>query len=93
MKINPNVIRSGLEFLKSASESFMNDPKARKTVFGTYSNGKPRSIIDALNGEVIHPEDKLLIAKKIEKNKKKRKKKKKKQQKAMSEYLIGISKK
>ena len=30
----------------------------RKTVLGTYSDGKPRSIIDAYNGEVLSPKQK-----------------------------------
>lgn len=27
----------------------------RKTILGTYSDGQPRSVIDALNGEVLSP--------------------------------------
>ena len=38
------------------------DPKkiedVKKTIFGTYGNGKTRSVIDALNGEVLTPKEK-----------------------------------
>ena len=51
--------------------------KVKKTLFGTYSNGKARNLSDAIHKEVISPEDKLLIAKRLKKNKKKKKKNKK----------------
>lgn len=44
----------------------------RKTVLGTYSDGKPRSIIDAYNGEVLSPKQKQ---KKLYKKRKSGKKK------------------
>lgn len=30
----------------------------QKMVFGTYSDGKPRSLFDAINGEVLSPKQK-----------------------------------
>lgn len=50
----------------------------KKFLCGTYSDGTPRSLTDALNGEIISPEDKGKKIKKYEKKKKKLKKKKKK---------------
>lgn len=51
--------------------------KMKKTLFGTYSNGKARNLTDAIHREVVSPEDKLLITKRLKKNKKKKKKNKK----------------
>lgn len=51
--------------------------KVKKTLFGTYSNGKARNLTDAIHKEVVSPEDKLLITKRLKKNKKKKKKNKK----------------
>lgn len=48
----------------------------KKFLCGTYSDGTPRSLTDALNGEIISPEDKGKKIKKYEKKKKKLKKKK-----------------
>lgn len=61
----------------------------QKAVFGTYSNGKARSAIDAVRGEVISPEDQLLITKKL--NKKKKKKKKNKKKKSSMKDKITVS--
>lgn len=51
--------------------------KVKKTLFGTYSNGKARNLSDAIHQEVISPEERLLITKRLKKNKKKKKKNKK----------------
>ena len=72
------IFAAGAELIKQAGRVIVEDENVKGTIFGTYTNGKPRSMIDALNGEVIHPRDKLIIAKRIEKNEKKKKKKKKK---------------
>jgi hypothetical protein len=45
----------------------------QKVICGTYSDGTPKSLPDAISGETISPGDKA----KIEKKKKKKKKKKK----------------
>ena len=50
----------------------------KKFLCGTYSDGSPRSLADALNGEIRSPEDREKMMKKIKKAKKKSKKKKKK---------------
>lgn len=44
----------------------------RKTVLGTYSDGKPRSVVDALNDEVLSPKQRR---KKLYKKRKSGKKK------------------
>lgn len=50
----------------------------RKFLCGTYSDGTPRSLSDALSGEIYSPEERKKRLKKLEKNKKSKKKKKKK---------------
>lgn len=61
----------------STAIDVVSSDKMRKTLFGTYSNGKSRNLTDAIHNEVVSPEDKLKITKRIKKNKKKKKKNKK----------------
>lgn len=48
----------------------------RKFLCGTYSDGTPRSLQDALNDEIYSPEERKKQLKKMKKKKKKSKKKK-----------------
>lgn len=50
----------------------------QKMIFGTYTNGDTRSVVDAVQGEVFSPEDRLAIARRLEKHEKKKKKKQEK---------------
>lgn len=47
----------------------------RKFLCGTYSDGSPRSLSDALNGEIYSPKEREKKIKKYKKSKKKNKKK------------------
>lgn len=69
------VFDAGTELAKQAEKHISENKDLQKVLFGTYSNGKPRSLADAISGEVIHPDDKLLITKRLEKHEKKKKKK------------------
>ena len=51
--------------------------RGQKFICGTYSNGKPRSVTDALRDEYISPKDRAYWEKKKKKKKKSKKKKKK----------------
>lgn len=51
----------------------------QKFICGTYSNGKPRSVVDAMRDEFVSPEDRANWDKKKKKKKKNKKKKKKPQ--------------
>lgn len=62
-------------------EAIAKDDGLRKSVLGEYTNGEPRSVADAMSGEIISPKDRLAITKRLEKNKKKKKKKNKKKKK------------
>ncbi len=71
---------SKLDTIKSAvdyGKEIITDKSLQKTFLGTYSDGTPRSLPDALKGEVISPKQKEKLQKKA-KNKKKKKKAKKK---------------
>lgn len=81
MAMNPEVLKKAGELIVTGADLFLNNKKAQKTILGTYSDGSPRSIIDALNGETISAKDKLLITKRLEESRKKKKKKKKKKNK------------
>lgn len=60
-----------------AVSSAMFSESGRKFLCGTYSDGSPRSLSDALNGEFISPEKKEKLLKKAKKRKKGKKKNKK----------------
>lgn len=70
-----DVVETGVGIASTAMDIISKDKSLQKTLFGTYTNGKPRSVADAFHGEIIHPQDRLLIDKRIQKNKKKKKKK------------------
>ena len=50
----------------------VNTPDVKRTIFGEYSDGRPRSIIDGIYGETLSPKQKK--KKKYKKKKKKHKK-------------------
>ena len=52
----------------------------QKFICGTYSNGKPRSVVDAMRDEFVSPEDRAKWDKKKKKKKKNKKKKNHKMQ-------------
>lgn len=69
------------ELGKTVAEAALSE-KGQRFLCGTYSNGKTRSVVDALRDEYISPKDrenweKKKAAKKKKKNKNKKKKKKK----------------
>lgn len=53
------------------------DDSVKKVLFGTYSDGTPRSMIDGIHDEVLSPKDREKYHKKKGKKKKKNNKKKK----------------
>ena len=75
-----------VETIVSIAKELGGNKKIQKTIFGTYSNGRPRSAIDAVKGEVISPEDQLLITKRLQKKNKKKKKKKKHKKNKIDSY-------
>lgn len=72
------VLKLAGEVGKSVEKHLSENEDLQKTLFGTYSNGEPRSFTDAIFGEVVHPKDKLAITKRLKKHDKKKKKRKKK---------------
>lgn len=73
-----------LELLRGSLLTGMKDKEIQKILFGTYTDGKPRSAIDAYHNEILSPKDRLLIEERMEeirKGKKKGKKKSKKKKK------------
>ena len=68
MKVDPKTIGAIIAGVKSVCS----DKKTQKMVLGEYSDGKRRNLIDALNGEVLSPEQK---SKKLYKKRKSGKKK------------------
>ena len=73
-----SIIKAGASFVTEAEKHISENKDIQKMLFGTYSNGSPRNLADAISGEVVSPEDKLKITKRLEKNEKKKKKRKKK---------------
>ena len=64
--------RSITTAVKQVANVVMSD-KGQKFLCGTYSNGEPRSVVDAMRDEYVSPDDR------VKWDKKKKKKKKKKQ--------------
>lgn len=62
-------------------ETIISSAAGQKFICGTYSNGKPRSVVDAWRDEVISPKDRERWEKEKRKKKKKRKKRRKEQEK------------
>jgi hypothetical protein len=65
-------LKNGLKLIESVIGLLTNET-IQKSIFGEYSDGNTRSIMDSLNGEVLSPSQK---AKKLYKKKKKVGKKK-----------------
>lgn len=65
-----------LEML-SIVRDFIKSSGGQKFICGTYSNGKPRSVVDALRDEIISPKDRERWEKKKKQKRKNAKKKKK----------------
>ena len=61
--------------IKQVSNVVMSD-KGQKFLCGTYSNGEPRSVVDAMRDEYVSPDDRADWDKKKKKKKKNKKKKK-----------------
>ena len=58
--------------IKTVSNIVMSD-SGQKFLCGTYSNGEPRSVVDAMRDEYISPDDRANWDKKKKKKKKKKK--------------------
>lgn len=65
-------LKNGLKLIESII-NLMTNETIQKSIFGQYSDGNTRSIMDSLNGEVLSPKQK---ARKLYKKKKKAGKKK-----------------
>lgn len=71
-------IEAGSAVIKEVGKQVGENKEIQKILFGTYTDGQPRSLSDAIDGEIISPEDRLAITKRLKKNEKKKKKKEKK---------------
>ena len=71
--------KSNIDFgdILSKASSFILSDSGQKFLCGTYSNGKTRSVIDALHDEIISPKDREKWEKKNKKKKMKHNKRKK----------------
>lgn len=54
MAVDPGLIAKGVKTFTD----LCSDKKVQKMMFGTYSDGKTRSFIDAVNGEILSPKQK-----------------------------------
>lgn len=81
-------IAAGIELAISAATKVAENEKIRKFLCGSYADGKPRSITDAITGEVLSPRQKDRIEKEIRGGGKKKKKKKKKKRSARPTKFI-----
>lgn len=68
------VIKAGQIVVNEISKS----KALQKQIFGSYSDGNPRNLADAIAGEVHSPKERVRMEKQIEESKKKKRKKEKK---------------
>lgn len=52
--INEDLVKSIID----TSIKVLSSSKFKKTIFGTYSDGTARSLVDSVNGEVLSPKQK-----------------------------------
>lgn len=78
-----------LNILRGSLLTGIKDKEVRKILFGTYSDGEPRSAIDAYHNEILSPRDRLLIEERMEqiRSGKKKKKKKGKKKRKKKDYI------
>lgn len=62
-----------VETVIAVSEKLLSNDKVKSIIFGTYSDGTPRSIPDAINNELYSPKQKKKAIKRNEKRKRKKK--------------------
>lgn len=66
--MNKEVIESGLALVQTVASN----KNVQKAVLGTYSNGKTRSVVDAISKEYLSPKEKAKYKKILSENQKKR---------------------
>lgn len=71
-------VKKLVEVAGRAAKAVSENDDIKKTILGTYSDGTPRSLVDAYQGEILSPEDRLLIEERMKEIRKKKKKKNKK---------------
>ena len=74
----------------NVTDSLLGSEKVQTFLCGTYSDGTPRSLPDALNDELYSPKQKKNKAKNDKKKKKKKHKKKKKNKAKKSDYYFEL---
>lgn len=72
-----------LGLILDAVETVASSKVGQRLICGTYSDGNPRSVVDAWRDEIISPKDRERWEKKKAKKKKKKKKVKKKAKKSI----------
>lgn len=70
-----DIASAASSIVNSLVEEVLGNTELQKIIFGKYSDGSPRNLTDALEGEVYSPHQKDKMEKKHKKNKKKKKKK------------------
>lgn len=59
-----------VEKVVTTAAKLLTDKSVQKVIFGEYSDGSPRSLVDSWNGETLSPKQKQKIRKKKGKKKK-----------------------
>ena len=72
LAVNLKMITGAIEKVADIAMS----SSGQKFICGTYSDGKPRSVVDAMRDEYVSPKDRMEYDKKKKKKNKKKKKKK-----------------
>lgn len=65
------IVKAGKKIMEEVSKS----ETLQRQIFGSYTDGKPRNLTDAITGEIHSPKEKAKMEERIKKSKKKKKKK------------------
>lgn len=78
MAVNKKAITAGiLKAGKAIIDEVHKSEALQKQIFGSYADGRPRNLTDAITGEVHSPKEKAKMEKRIAESKQKKKEKEK----------------
>lgn len=78
MAVDKKVVAAGLlKAGKKMVEEISKSESLQRHIFGSYTDGKPRNLADAITGEIRSPKERAKMEMRIAESKKKKKKKEK----------------
>lgn len=72
------LVAGAVKLGKTVATEFQKSESLQRQVFGSYTDGKPRNLTDAITGEIHSPKERQKMEMRLLESEKKKKKKKKK---------------